>query len=118
MTDHELLRIINFVEQIRIPFDRSFRSAAPDAAWNIVLFLFRRTLQGHDVTKSSLALSSQIPFPSAMRKIHQLIADGDIEQIPKTPAGSATILIPSQRFTAEFKQYALSVKALLSDIWS
>src|SRR5882672_1965368 len=118
MTDHELLRIINFVEQIRLPFGRSFRSATPDATWNIFLFLFRKNLQGHDVTKSSLALSSQIPFPSAMRKIHQLIADGDVEQIPKTPTGRATILVPSQRLKAEFIQYALSVKALLSDIWS
>ena len=106
------------MEQIRIPFDRSFRSATPDATWNIVLFLFTKHLQGHEVTKSSLALSSQIPFPSAMRKIHQLIADGDVDQLPKTPTGRATILVPSQRLKADFKQYALSVKALLSDMWS
>ncbi|MBR0873232.1 extracellular solute-binding protein [Bradyrhizobium tropiciagri] len=118
MTERELLRIIDFVERVRIPFDRSFQSASPDATWNIILFLFRRTLQGHDVTKSSLASSSDIPFPSAMRRIHQLIADGDVDQIPRTPNAKATLLVPSQRLKAEFVQYALNVKSLLSDVWS
>jgi ABC-type glycerol-3-phosphate transport system substrate-binding protein len=118
MTDHELLRIINFVEQVRLPFGKRVGASTPDATWNIVLFLFRKTLQGQEVTKSSLALSSEIPFPSAMRKIHQLIAEGDIEQLPKTPTGRSTILVPSQRLRAEFMDYALAVKALLSDMWS
>src|SRR5262249_40412126 len=89
-----------------------------DPIWKIILVLFRKTLQGHAVTKSSLASSSEIPFPSAMRKLNHLIANGDINQIPKTPKGLATVLVPSQRLQAEFMQYALSVKALLSDMWS
>jgi len=117
MTNYELLRIINFVERMRAPFDENVQSATPDAVWNIVLSLMKSHLRGESVTMSSLASSSQIPFPSAMRKIHQLIANGDIDQYRRKSTGKATLLAPSAKLKMSFATYAKKAKAVLSDTW-
>jgi multiple sugar transport system substrate-binding protein len=117
MTNYELLRIITFVERIRAPFEENVKAANPDPIWNIVLFLMKSHLRGDVVTMSSLASSSHIPFPSAMRKIHNLIVNGDIDQYPRTATGKATVLAPSAKLKLSFTSYAKKVKAVLSDTW-
>ncbi len=115
MTDYELLRIINFLERIRTPYDEKLRNADPDPVWNIVLFLMKSHLRGDVVTMSSLALVSQIPFASAMRRIHRLIEDGDIEKRQRNPGGKSYNLVPSQRLKSNFISYAMKVKVLLAE---
>jgi hypothetical protein len=77
MTEYELLRIITFLERMRSPYDNLLTMAEPDANWNIALYLIKHHLRGERVTKSSLALAANVPFASAMRRIHKLIKDGD-----------------------------------------
>ena len=115
MTDYELLRIINFLERIRAPYDEKLPSADPDPVWNIVLFLMKSHLRGDQVTMSSLASVAQIPFASAMRRIHRLIDDGEIEQHSRNPGGKSFYLIPSHRLKSNFISYALKVKVLLAE---
>mgnify|MGYP001077248220 CR=1 FL=1 len=115
MTDYELLRIINFLERIRVPYDEKLQAASPDPVWNIVLFLMKSHLRGDTVTMSSLASVSQIPFPSAMRRIHKLIDDGDIEQMNRSATGKSFFLVPSSRLKSSFVAYAIRVKALLAE---
>ena len=38
MTEHELLRIITFLERVRLPFQELVPIAEEDATWNILLF--------------------------------------------------------------------------------
>jgi multiple sugar transport system substrate-binding protein len=115
MTDYELLRIINFLERIRAPYDETLRAAVPDPVWNIILYLMKSHLRGDTVTMSSLASVSQIPFPSAMRRIHKLIEGGDIEQHCRSATGKSFVLAPSRRLKSAFVSYALRVKALLAE---
>ena len=65
MTDYELLRIINFLERIRAPYDEKLNAAIPDPVWNIVLYLMKSHLRGENVTMSSLASVAQIPVSPA-----------------------------------------------------
>ena len=39
MTEHELLRIIAFLERVRLPFQELVPIAEEDATWNMLLFL-------------------------------------------------------------------------------
>lgn len=79
MTEYELLRIITFLERMRTPYDKLLNAAEPDPNWNSILFLMKKHLCGENVTMSSLASAADIPFASAMRRIHKLIESGDIQ---------------------------------------
>ncbi|MBZ7924207.1 extracellular solute-binding protein [Ensifer adhaerens] len=114
MTEYELLRIISFLEKIRAPYDEGIGLARPDAYWNILLCLMKATLKGEAITKSTLAQSANIPFPSAMRKISQLIEEGVILEVPKRQYGSSYVLKPSQCLRDDFSNYASKIKVLLA----
>jgi multiple sugar transport system substrate-binding protein len=115
MTDYELLRIINFLERIRTPFDENMYGESTDPVWNMVLFLMKSHLRGDPVTMSSLASASNIPFQSAMRRIHRLIEDGEIEKCVKSKTGRSFVLTPSKALRANFVKYAINVKTLLAE---
>jgi multiple sugar transport system substrate-binding protein len=55
MTEHELLRIIAFLERVRQPFQDLIPTADEDATWNMLLFLIKSHLTGTPVTLSALA---------------------------------------------------------------
>src|SRR5580692_975308 len=80
MTEHELLRIIAFLERVRLPFQELIPIAEEDATWNILLFLIKNHLTGTPVTISTLASVAKVPHATAMRRIHALLDRGDIAQ--------------------------------------
>ena len=115
MTEYELLRIINFLERMRSPYDQLVKTSEPDPNWNIVLYLMKNHLRGEKVTMSSLALAANVPFASAMRRIHKLIDSGEIQQRQRGLTGKSHYLEPSRALSASFAIYAMKVKALLAD---
>ena len=115
MTEYELLRIITFLERMRAPYDKLLKAAEPDPNWNIVLYLVKHHLRGENVTMSSLASAADVPFASAMRRIHKLIESGDIQLRPKGTEGKSHFLEPSRKLTISFMDYATKVKALLAE---
>ena len=115
MTEYELLRIISFLERMRTPYDKLLKAAEPDPSWNIVLFLVKHHLRGENVTMSALASAADVPFASAMRRIHKLIKNGDIQLRPKGTGGKSHFLEPSRNLTISFIDYATKVKALLAE---
>ena len=78
MTEHELLRIIAFLERVRLPFQELIPVAEEDATWNMLLFLIRSHMTGTSVAISTLALVAKVPHATAMRRIHALIESGYI----------------------------------------
>ena len=46
MTEHELLRIIAFLERVRLPFQELIPIAEEDATWNMLLYLIKNHLTG------------------------------------------------------------------------
>jgi len=115
MTEYELLRIITFLERMRQPYDRLLKAAEPDPNWNIILYLMKHHLRGENVTKSSLAASADIPFATAMRRIHKLIEAGDIQLRQRGKSGKSHFLEPSRKLAIGFTTYAIQVKSLLAD---
>ncbi len=115
MTEYELLRIIAFLERMRTPYDKLLNAAEPDPNWNIILYLMKSHLRGENVTMSSLASAAEIPFASAMRRIHKLIDDGDIQLRKRGTTGKSHYLEPSRKLAIGFTNYAAKVKGLLAD---
>lgn len=115
MTEYELLRIITFLERMRMPYDRLLKAAEPDPNWNITLYLMKNHLRGENVTMSSVASAADIPFASAMRRIHKLIESGDIQLRQKGTSGKSYYLEPSRKLVISFTEYARNIKALLAD---
>ena len=115
MTEYELLRIISFLERMRKPYDQLLPIAEPDQNWNMVIFLMRSYLRGQTVSMSSLAQSAEVPFASAMRRIHRLIELGEVEKQEKAPGSRTFYVVPSTRMIENFTEYARKVKALLAE---
>ena len=115
MTEYELLRIITFLERMRTPYDKLLKAAEPDPNWNVILFLMKSHLRGENVTMSSLASAADIPFASAMRRIHKLIETGYIQLRQRGTTGKSHYLEPSRKLVIDFTGYATTIKALLAD---
>jgi multiple sugar transport system substrate-binding protein len=115
MTEYELLRIITFLERMRTPYDKLLKAAEPDPNWNIILYLMKCHLRGENVTMSSLASAADVPFASAMRRIHKLIKNGDIQLRKRGTTGKSHYLEPSRKLAMGFTDYASKVKSLLAD---
>ncbi len=115
MTEYELLRIIAFLERMRTPYDKLLKAAEPDPNWNIILYLMKTHLRSDNVTMSSLASAAEVPFASAMRRIHKMIESGDIQLRKRGTTGKSHYLEPSRKLVISFTNYASKVKGLLGD---
>jgi multiple sugar transport system substrate-binding protein len=115
MTEYELLRIITFLERMRTPYDSLLSASEPDANWNMILYLMKHHLRDENVTMSSLASATGVPFASAMRRIHKLIENGDIQMRQRGNTGKSHYLEPSRKLLIGFTDYASKVKQLLGD---
>jgi len=115
MTDHELLRIITFLERVRLPFQELVPIAEEDATWNMLLYLVRNHLAGTPVAISTLASVAQVPHATAMRRIHALLESGDIVKKNASDTGKRFLLLPSRPLLESFIQYARKIKFLLAE---
>ena len=115
MTEHELLRIIAFLERVRLPFQEFIPVAEEDATWNMLLFLVKSHLTGTPVAISALASVSKVPVATALRRIHALIERGDIVKKGISETGKRFRLEPSDALLENFMRYARSIKLLLAE---
>ena len=115
MTEHELLRIIAFLERVRLPFQELVPIAEEDATWNMLLFLIQNHLTGTPVAISTLASVAKVPHATAMRRIHALIERGDIVTKNASDTGKRFMLLPSEALLESFIQYARKIKSLLAE---
>ena len=115
MTEHELLRIIAFLERVRMPFQDLVPVAEEDATWNMLLFLVRNHITGDAVAISTRASVARVPHATAMRRIHALIESGHIVAKAASDTGKRFRLAPSDALMASFTQYARRIKMLLAE---
>ncbi len=115
MTEHEILRIIAFLERVRSPFQDLIPIAEEDPSWNIILYLMKQSLIGTPVTISTLASVANIPYATAMRRIHEMIDAGHIVKKPTREGARSFVLLPSDKLSENFLNYAKRVKSLLAE---
>ncbi|WP_411033056.1 extracellular solute-binding protein [Shinella sp. BYT-45] len=115
MNDHEFLRVYDFVDRLRKPF-LDVVDVEDEAAWRIVHYLMRSELEGYPVSISKLALVSNLPRGTAIRRIQSMIDNGLIERRPASDTAKRFTLHPSARLSDLAANYAAQTKALIAEI--
>lgn len=115
MNDHEFLRVYDFVDRLRKPF-LDVADVEDEAAWRIVHYLMRSELEGYPVSISKLALVSNLPHGTAIRRIQSMIDDGLIERRQASDTAKRFTLHPSARLSNLAINYAAETKALIAEI--
>lgn len=113
MNDHELLRVLDFIDEIRTPFVEV--AAIDDAAgWRIISYLVQSELRGYPVTITKLAIASELSRGTAIRRIQKLIDDGVIVRETKGALGKRARLHPSTDLMERVTNYARNTKQIIA----
>ena len=115
MNEYELQRVIRFLKRTRQPFVAHVSPSEPDAAWNIVTHLIECEIAGQPVTVSTLIGVSELPYATALRRVHRMIDDGSILKRCRSATGKSFTLHPSPDLMARFEHYARQIKCLLAE---
>ncbi|GAB0120335.1 extracellular solute-binding protein [Acidisoma sp. 7E03] len=115
MKDLECLRILDFLDQLRIPWRDAFPQADNDLDWRVLHHLFAAHTRGDLVTISSLAQAGYAPYTTALRRIEELIAQGLIVRVPRSKTGKSFALQPSAQLRKDFERYLLQVKRVVAE---
>ena len=113
MNDHELLRILSFINEIRAPFS-AVDSTDDAAAWRIVSYLVQSELRGYPVTITKLAIASELSRGTAIRRIQKLIDEGVIVREAAGASRTRAHLRPSKELMSRVSAYARSVKQTIA----
>jgi len=114
LSDAEFLRILAFLEKTRAQFETMVDLGQNDPDWRMIALLIRSHIGGEPVTISSLIQASGIPYGTAQRRIHALIASGLIEKKFRSATQKSFLLVPSARLCADFTGYVTQIKSLLA----
>ena len=114
MRDHELLRVIEYLERLRQPYQALFPMADPDPVWNIAVHLVRNHIRGDVVTISKLAQAAGVPATTATRRIEIMIEQDLIRRKAHGRTGKTFSLHPSEALLSAFLSYAQQTKSLLA----
>lgn len=115
MNEYELQRVIRFLRRTRQPFVEGVSPSEPDACWNIVTHLIESEIAGQPVTVSTLIGVSDLPYATALRRVHRMIDEGTILKRSRSATGKSFTLHPSPDLRARFEGYAGQVKCLLAE---
>jgi multiple sugar transport system substrate-binding protein len=115
MNDHELLRILDFVDRLRKPYSELVVVDTVDADWAIVSYLIRSHLGGYPVTITKLAHVSGLPHATAVRRIQRLIEDGLIMRRPSNRKRNRFSLHPSGVLQNRVVEYARRTKETIAE---
>lgn len=114
MNEYEMLRVIEFLEKTRRPFQDVVGGFDEDPVWRIVMFLIKSHIHSQTVSISTLAQESGIPYATSMRLINRLMDSGYIVKVAKGTTGRSFALQPSEQLLQSFKAYAGKTKSLLA----
>lgn len=113
MTREEMLRILNFIDNMHHLSVERTNLATMDARWNIVSYAMRRHLEGRLLTMTSLASASGAPYGTAVRRIGDMIDEGFLIKRPRSRTGKSFSLHPTRLLITEFESYAMQFKAMV-----
>ena len=114
MKDLELLRILDFLQQLRLPWAKTFPEADNDLVWHLLHHLMTSHTKGEVVTTSTLAQAGFAPYTTSLRKIEELVAAGFILRVPRSRTGKSFALQPSPTLKTDFEAYLLEVKRIVA----
>jgi multiple sugar transport system substrate-binding protein len=114
MKDLEFLRIMDFLQQLRLPWAKIFPKADNDLVRQLLHDLMASHTKGDVVTTSTLAQAGYAPYTTSLRKIEELIAEAVIIRVPRGRTGKSFALQPSARLQIDFEEYLLEIKRIVA----
>lgn len=96
VSSDKLLRVTGFLQDLNGELETALGTTSPNPYLNMAAFLMRCQLEGKIVTTSSLTGAAGVPYATARRKLEEMLAQGSIEQRPRTKTGKTFSLHPSQ----------------------
>lgn len=114
MNEYEMLRVIEFLERTRRPFEDVVGGFDEDPVWKIVMFLIKSHIHSQTVSISTLGQESGLPYATSMRLINRMVDSGYIVKVSKGTTGKSFALQPSARLLQSFQAYAGKTKSLLA----
>ncbi|MBF9030934.1 extracellular solute-binding protein [Rhodobacterales bacterium HKCCE3408] len=111
LSAHELSRIVDFLRQLRAPFDSGLPGAKADVYLNIVLELVDAHLRRNSIDKSGLISLANVPYSTGNRMITRMIEEGLIRQVPRGNGLKTHFLEPTEDLFHAFTHYAIHVKS-------
>lgn len=115
MDDHELIRILDFVDRMREPTRELIPDAAGESDWGIVAYLIRTHLGGYPVTITKLAHASGLPHATAIRRITRMIDEGLIVRSLAGKSSGRSTLHPSHELQDRVIAYARRTKSIIAE---
>ncbi|MBO9134687.1 extracellular solute-binding protein [Rhizobium sp. B230/85] len=114
MNEYEMLRVIEFLERTRRPFQDVVVGFDEDPVWRIVMYLIKSHIHSQTVSISTLGQESGLPYATSMRLINRLVDSGYILKVAKGTTGKSFALQPSDSLLKAFQVYAGKTKSLLA----
>ncbi len=104
--------MLSFLAEINDEIEGTFDLIAPNAHLRMALHLLQSHFEAKIVTPTSLIGASGAPYATTNRRLKEMIADGLIEQRPRTRSGKTFSLHPSERLLAQWEQLAGRLRRL------
>ncbi|MBJ3778787.1 extracellular solute-binding protein [Acuticoccus sp. 2012] len=113
LTRHEMLRFLDFIEEMQTEAGLVLPHSTPDAYLHITIHLMRNHIEGKLTTISTLAMASRAPYATAVRRIREMEADGLILSRPRTRTGKSFSLHPAPALIEAWQDYAHRIKLVV-----
>ncbi|XWN28921.1 MAG: extracellular solute-binding protein [Devosia sp.] len=113
LTRHEMLRFLDFIEELQSEAAHVLPRQTPDAYLHITIHLMRNHIEGKLTTISTLAMAAQAPYATAIRRIREMQVEGLIIQRPRTKSGKTFSLHPSPHLIEAWQDYAHRIKLVV-----
>lgn len=100
----EMLEFLSFLEEFNTELESAFDTVTPNPLLRMSLHLLQGHFEARIVTPTSLISASGIPYATANRRMKEMIAEGLIEQRPRTQSGKSFSMHPSEKLLAQWMQ--------------
>jgi multiple sugar transport system substrate-binding protein len=114
MTRDEMLRFLDFMEEIEAEADEILPLRVGDPVYRIMCQLIRADLERRMVTVTALAAASGAPYATAMRRIEEMVSAGLIIRRPRTRTGKSFSLHPSRELIDAWYDYGRRIKRVIA----
>jgi multiple sugar transport system substrate-binding protein len=113
----DLAEVLAFLDVWATETAVAFELSQPDPFFRMSTHLIRQHLDGKQVTATSLAAASGVPYGTAKRRIAEMQEAGLIEQRPRTATGKSFSLHPSETLIHDWTAYAGRIRRVAEEVF-
>jgi multiple sugar transport system substrate-binding protein len=117
MTNAEILAILRFLEETRVPAVWALGAEAGDPVWLMTIALLRRHYCKNAMTISAVAEASGTPYTTARRHINLMIAGGLFRRRRDQRERKLVYIEPTDLLLYNFRSYCVLIKNQIGSVF-